>query len=89
MFGFGKTKTEQMVLKLEEVMMSIEAAYDKGDYHLAHIGAHEKQCILLWLNLNGKWSEERITKYLQERGLVRSVRNEAYNNEIALKLMCT
>jgi hypothetical protein len=89
MLGFSKTKTEKMVLELETVMMSIEAAYDNGEYDVVHIGRHKQLYILRWLNLHGKWSDERVTKYLEERGLVRSVCDEAYSNEVALKLMVT
>lgn len=89
MFGFGKSKTEKMVMELETVMLSIEAAYDKGEYDVAHVGRQKELYILRWLNLNGTWSEERVTKYLEERGLVRSIRDQAYRNEIALKLMTT
>lgn len=89
MFGFGKTKTEKMVLELEKAMMSIETAYEKGEYDVAHTGVAKQQYILRWLHLNGKWSDEQVTKYLEERGLVRSVSDEEYRNEIALKLMVT
>lgn len=78
-----------MVMELETVMLSIEAAYDEGEYDVAHIGRQKELYILRWLNLNGTWSDERVMKYLEERGLVRSVRDEAYRNEIALKLMAT
>ncbi len=89
MFGFGKSRTEKMVMELEAVMMSIEAAFDKGEYDLAHTGVHKQQWIMRWLNLNGKWSDERVTEYLKRRGHVRSLSDEAYRNEIALKLMVT
>ena len=87
MFGIGKTKTEKMVLKLERVMMSIESAYEKEKYDIARFGVQNQLSILHWLNLEGEWSEERVTRYLKERGLVRSISDEAYCNEIAEKLM--
>ena len=81
MFGLGRTKTEKMVLKLERVMMAIEAAYDKGKYDVARFGVQEELRILRWLHLDGGWSEVQIDKYLESRGLVRTIRDEAYREK--------
>jgi hypothetical protein len=86
MFGFGKSKTEKTVLKLERVMMAIEDAYEKGKYDIARAGVHEQTRVLRWLHIDGEWSEEQIGKFLEERGLVRSVSDEEYCSEIAMKL---
>lgn len=87
MFGFGKSKTEKMVLKLERVMMAIESAYEKGKLDAARFGVNEQMRILNWLQSEGEWSEDQVRQYLEKRGLVRAVSDESYRDEIVERLM--
>ena len=87
MICFGKSKTEKMIMKLERVMMSVEMAYDKGKYDVARYAAREELKILRWLHEKGEWTEEKVTACLADRGLVRSITDEKYRDEISDKLM--
>lgn len=87
MFGFGKSKTEKMVLKLERLMMIVENAYNKGKFDCARYGIQRQHEVLRWLNIEGEWPEEKVVEYIRNRGLVRSISDEAYMEEMSEKLM--
>jgi hypothetical protein len=87
MFGLFKSKTEKMVLKLERIMMAIEHFYEKGKYDTARQAVSEQLEVLKWLHYDGDWPEDKVSKFLVERGLVRSISDEKYREEIAERLM--
>jgi hypothetical protein len=87
MFGLFKSKTEKMVMKLERQIMAVEHFYDRGKYDVARQAVYEQLQTLKWLHQNGDWSEDKINRYLFDRGLVRSARDAKYQDEITSKLM--
>lgn len=86
MFGFGKSKTEKLVLKIERLMITMESAYDQGNYDVARLAVMEQERLWARLYPISEWSEEQIHEFLMKRNLVRGVRDEAYRDEIARAL---
>ena len=61
MFGrlFGN-KTKRMVAKLEQIMMTMEAAAKAGNLEVLHYAARQQLKVLHWLHVEGEWPEERV-----------------------------
>lgn len=70
-FNGHKSKTERMVLKLERTMMAMLAAAQADDLAALHSYGRQQLGVLRWLQAEGKWSEEQVYRFLEQRGLVR------------------
>ncbi|MBD8525376.1 hypothetical protein [Pseudomarimonas arenosa] len=86
MIGLSRSKTELLVLRLEQVMMRVESAFERGDYEAARSAVRNQLEVLHSLHDEGEWSEEQIHRYLAERGLVRSIRDHNYQERIGAAL---
>jgi hypothetical protein len=78
MFGFLKSKSERAAMAIERLMLTMEAAADKGNWDVAAYSAQKMLVPLREMNESGEWSEEDLQKFLQRRGLVKQVRDPAY-----------
>ena len=78
MFGrlFGN-KTKRMVAKLEQIMMTMEAAAKAGNLEVLHHATRQQLNVLHWLHIEGEWPEERRMEFIEKRGLVRSPHDPA------------
>jgi hypothetical protein len=60
--------TEGLLLDLEKVVIDMISAARANDLHRLHEGEEEHLAILKTLQVEGTWSNERISKYLKDRG---------------------
>lgn len=78
MFGFGKSKSEKIALKIERILMSMEAAADKGRWDTAVYCSQQLNQSLRKLNLETDWTERDLTEFLVKRNLVKQVKDPNY-----------
>ena len=67
---FGN-KTKRMVAKLEQIMMTMEAAAKASNLEVLHYATRQQIKVLRWLHMEGEWPEERVMEFIEKRGLVR------------------
>jgi hypothetical protein len=60
--------TERVLLDLEKVIMDMISAARANDLERLHEREEEHRAILQTLQVEGTWSNERISKYLSKRG---------------------
>lgn len=82
MFGFGRSQTEKMLMKFERNLMAMEKAYMAGKPEVARAGIQRHTEMIRWFNLESDWSQEEIADWLNERGLVRSFRDDQFLKEM-------
>ena len=70
-------------------MITIESAFERGDYDAARLAVGEQFNVLRGLHDDGQWTEEQIHEFLSERGLVRSINDLAYQQRIGAALRQT
>lgn len=80
---FSKSRTERMVLKLERIMMNVEAATLKNDREFAIYNAVKIEKVMHWLNVEGDWDSGRVMGFIESRGLVRYVHDEGLRDRIS------
>lgn len=78
MFGFGKSKSEKLALKVERLMITMEAAANQGKWNVAVYVSQEQTRALRELHELGDWSEQKLTAFLRKRGLVKSLIDDDY-----------
>jgi hypothetical protein len=86
MFGLFGHKTKRKVMKLERIMMAMEAAAKANDLRTLHRYTREQLVVLQWLNEHGDWSEEQLFSFLRKRGLVRSFVDPAVQELLSQKV---
>ena len=85
MLGLFKSKTERKLLKLERTMMTMERAAEQDNLGVLHQGMQEQVKILNWLSLYGDRSENEVMEWIKNRGLVRSVHDDAIHDFMCKK----
>lgn len=78
MFGFGKSKSEKLALKVESLMITIEAAANQGKWNVVvYVSQEQTRALREFRNL-GEWSDQKLTDFLKKRGLVKSLIDDDY-----------
>lgn len=78
MFGFGKSKSEKLAVKIESLMIIMESAADREKWNLVVYISQQKAKTLQEFHDLDEWSEERLVSYLKKRGLVKSLIDDNY-----------
>ena len=87
MFGFGKSKSEKLALKIESLMITMEAAADQGKWNVVVYISQQQVKVLRDIRELDEWSEERLDAYLRKRGMVKSLIDDNYASWFQRKVL--
>ena len=80
MFGLFGRADEKLAKKLERVMMSQEAAYEKGNWPVFVYAGKQALRLMQTLMLDHDWTDEKLETFLSKRGLVKSMSVPGYRD---------